>query len=168
MPLGVADVHPGQVGGEQRRLLAALTGLDLEHDVVGVVRVARRQQIGELGVELVDGGLQLGDLGGERLVVGGQLARGLQVAAGGLQLAVGRNDRRDLGEPPADPAGRGGVGVQAGIGELALQVGVLGQQRVNRRCRVAHVALLPACIQLFFAERKPTPGLRSRDRIGRR
>ena len=93
VPLGVSDVHPRQVGGEQCRLLAALTGLDLEHDVVGVVRVTGREQVGQLGVELLDGGLQLGDLGGERLVVGGQLTRRLEVASRGLQLAVGRNDR---------------------------------------------------------------------------
>src|SRR3712207_8361266 len=33
LPLGVAQVHPQQVAGEQRRLLAALAGLDLEDDV---------------------------------------------------------------------------------------------------------------------------------------
>ena len=76
VPLGVPDVHPGQVGGEQRRLLAALTGLHLEHDVVGVVRVARRQEVGEMGFEFFDGCGEFVDLGGERLVVGRQFARG--------------------------------------------------------------------------------------------
>ena len=42
--LGVAQVHPQQVTGEQRRLLAALAGLDLEDDVAVVVGVARDQQ----------------------------------------------------------------------------------------------------------------------------
>ena len=36
-PLGVAQVHPQQVAGEQRRLLAALARLDLEDDVLVVV-----------------------------------------------------------------------------------------------------------------------------------
>ena len=43
-PLGVAQVHPQQVAGEQRRLLAALARLDLEDDVLVVVGVARQQQ----------------------------------------------------------------------------------------------------------------------------
>ncbi len=93
MPLGVADVHAGQVGGEQCGLFAALPRLDLEHDVVGVVRVARGEQVGELGFELVDRGLEPGYLGGEGFVVGAEFAGGLQVAAGGLQLAVRRDDR---------------------------------------------------------------------------
>ena len=49
VPLGVADVHAGQVGGEQCRLLATLAGLHLEHDVVGVVRIARGEQVGRDG-----------------------------------------------------------------------------------------------------------------------
>ena len=48
---------------------------------------------------------ELVDLGGERLVVGRQFAGGRQIATGGLQLAVGRHDRRQLREPPADLAG---------------------------------------------------------------
>ncbi len=40
VPLGVPDVHPGQIGGEQRGFLAALPRLHLEHHVVTVVRVA--------------------------------------------------------------------------------------------------------------------------------
>jgi len=54
VPLGVADVHPGQVRGEQRRLFSALTGFDLKHDVVAVVRITRRQHVGELGIQLGD------------------------------------------------------------------------------------------------------------------
>ena len=93
MTLGVADVHAGQIGGEQRGLFAALPRLHLEHDVVAIVRVARGEQVGQLGFELVDRGLELGDLGGEGFIVSGEFARGLQVAAGGLQLAVRRDDR---------------------------------------------------------------------------
>ena len=54
VPLGIADVHPGQIRGEQCRFFAALTGFDFEHDVVGVMRVARRQHVGELGVQFGD------------------------------------------------------------------------------------------------------------------
>ncbi len=45
--LGELGVHPEQVAGEQRRLLAALAGLDLDQGVRGVVGVARGEQPGE-------------------------------------------------------------------------------------------------------------------------
>ena len=45
--LGVAGVHPQQVGREQRRLLAALAGLDLEERVLAVGGVARHQQLAQ-------------------------------------------------------------------------------------------------------------------------
>src|SRR5271166_5610872 len=38
-PLGVAQVHPEQIAGEQRGFLAAFTRLDLENDIAPVVRV---------------------------------------------------------------------------------------------------------------------------------
>ena len=84
--------------------------------------------------------VELGDLGGERVVVGGQFARGLEVAAGGFELAVGGDDGRELREPAAGLAGGAGVGVQFGIGQLTLEVGVLGEHRVDRRCRFGHHA----------------------------
>jgi len=43
LPFGVAQVHPQQVPGEQRRLVATLTGLDLEDDVLAVVGVLGQQ-----------------------------------------------------------------------------------------------------------------------------
>ena len=46
-PLGPAGVHPQQVAGEQRRLLAALPRLDLEQHVLAVGRVARDQQVAQ-------------------------------------------------------------------------------------------------------------------------
>ena len=39
LPLRVSQVHPQQVAGEQRRLVTTLTRLDLEQDVLQVVRV---------------------------------------------------------------------------------------------------------------------------------
>ena len=77
--LGVAGVHPQQVAGEQRGLLAALAGLHLEDRVLVVGGVARHEQPAELllgGLEAVGQGL---GLGGERRVLGGQLAGGLDV-----------------------------------------------------------------------------------------
>ena len=42
--LGVADVHPVELGGEQRGLLAAGAGPDLDDHVAVVVRVARQER----------------------------------------------------------------------------------------------------------------------------
>ena len=128
MALRVADVHASQVGGEQCRLLTTFTGLHLEQDVVGVVGVARREQVGQLGVEFVGLGGEFVDLGGEGFVVDGEFPGRLQVTAGGFELAVGGDDRSQLGEPPPDLPGPGGVGVQLGIGQLAFEVGVFGEQ----------------------------------------
>ena len=44
VPLGVAQVHPEQLAGEQRGLLAAGAGPDLDDHVAVVVGVARQQQ----------------------------------------------------------------------------------------------------------------------------
>ena len=66
LPLGVAQVHPQQVAGEQRRLLAALAGLDLQDHVLAVVGVARQQQLAQLVLQRALPGGQLGRLGGER------------------------------------------------------------------------------------------------------
>jgi hypothetical protein len=91
--LGVTDVHAGQIGGEQCGLFAALPRLDLEHDVVAIVWVPRGEKIAQLGFELVDRGLDPGYLGRKGFIVGAEFAGGLQVAAGGLQLAERRDDR---------------------------------------------------------------------------
>ena len=132
VPFGVADVHPGQVGGEQRGLLAALTRLDLEHDVVGIVRVARGEQVGELVFSSsLDRGFELGDLGGEGRIVGGQFAGGVQIVAGGLELAVGRM----IGASSANrlPTLRASAGslCSAGSDSWRLQAGVFGQDVVD-------------------------------------
>src|SRR6185503_7267684 len=50
---------------------------------------------------------------------------------------------RDLREAAADLACRTRIGVQVRVGQLPLEVGMLGKQPVNLRCRVRHAALLP-------------------------
>ena len=167
VPFGVADVHAGQVGGEQRRLLAALAGFHFEQDVVGVMRIPGRQHVGQLGVEFGDARLQFGHLGGEGLVLVGQFARGLEVTARRLQLAIGAHDGRDLREAATDLAGVARVGMQFRVGQLALELGVLDEQRVD-------LDVLWSCCILPYARRiprndtKPTPGLSRtmRDRAG--
>ena len=64
-------------------------------------------------------------LGGELRVLGGQLAGRHLVLAELEPLAVGGDDRAQLGMPLADPAGRRGIRVQRRIGHLLLKVGVL-------------------------------------------
>src|SRR5262249_7101218 len=49
--LGVAVVHPVELLGEERRLVAARAGPDLEKDVLLVVRVLREEQRLELALE---------------------------------------------------------------------------------------------------------------------
>src|SRR5690606_25230749 len=51
--LGIAGIHAEQVAGEQRRLVAAGAGTDLEEDVAAVVRVARYQQTLEPRLQLI-------------------------------------------------------------------------------------------------------------------
>ena len=109
--LGVAQVHPEQLGGEQRRLVATGAGPDLEDDVAVVVRVARQEQDLELVEELRLVGLQAGDL------VAGHRAH-VVVAVGGVAQLAGagqlrRGSRSGGGRPrrwaPAGPApGRAG------------------------------------------------------------
>ena len=77
LPLGVPQVHAQQVSREQRRLLAALAGLDLEDDVLGVERVARHEQVLEPLLKLGLAAGELLGLLGERRVLAGQLQRGL-------------------------------------------------------------------------------------------
>src|SRR5438552_8297166 len=61
MALGVPEVHPEELGGEQRRLLPTRAGADLEDHVAIVVRVAREEEHLELveqahlvGLESID------------------------------------------------------------------------------------------------------------------
>ena len=49
----VLAVHAEQLGGEQRRLVAARAGADLEHDVLLIVRILGDEQDLELGQEAV-------------------------------------------------------------------------------------------------------------------
>jgi hypothetical protein len=44
LALGIARIHPKNVAGKQRRLVAAGTGPDFEDDALFVIRVARQQQ----------------------------------------------------------------------------------------------------------------------------
>ena len=84
-------------------------------DVAALVRVARQQEVADLGREVVDARVLLGDLGLQvlpHLAVGlavEQLAGVGDVAGRRLPLAIGVDERLQLGVPPAGvPATRGG------------------------------------------------------------
>jgi hypothetical protein len=88
VPLGVALVHPQQVAGEQRGLLAALACLDLDDRVAVVVRVLGDEQLPEPLLNLLallDEGVGLFREG--RVLVG-QFPRGLLVVVRLLQIGV--------------------------------------------------------------------------------
>src|SRR2546426_378280 len=113
LTLGVLRVHPGEVGGEEGRLVAARAGADLDEDVLLVVRIPRQQEPLQLFLErrlpageLVD--LRLGELGE------------LAVAALGEDVAR-------LADAPEHIAVRGeALDDLDGVGVLLPEPGVLG------------------------------------------
>ena len=107
-PLGVAQVHPQQVAGEQRRLLAALPRLDLEDDVLVVVGVAGQQQLAQPAGQLLDplppapvasAANEASSPASSRAVA--------EVAAGLVERPGGLHDRCELARTAGPAAGRG-------------------------------------------------------------
>jgi hypothetical protein len=92
------------------------------------VRVARDQQLRQPPFDGRQRGRDRVGLGREGGVLGGQLARGLQVGTRLLQLARRLVQRGERGETPPHPPGRGLVGVDGRVGEPLLQLRVLVQQ----------------------------------------
>ena len=124
MQLGVAAVHAEQVGGEQRRLVAAGAGAHLQDGAALVGGVLRQQLDLELLLELLAARLERLEIGarhGDHLLVGGgvvdqRLEVGL-LLVGGAQRLDRRHQRIERGEL----LGQLGVGrlIDAGI-ELRL------------------------------------------------
>ena len=101
--------------------------------------IAWRQQVGEGGVEIGGGLLQLGYLGRKRRVVRREFACRLQIVLCCLEFGVRGHDRRELGEALAHAARGSGVIVQGRVGELRLQARMLGENVVDRgRLGAAH------------------------------
>ena len=95
------------------------------------MRVARDEQLREPRLQLGDAGGELVGLLGEPRVLDGELARGGEVGTHRLQLARRPDDLTQLGVAPPQLAGLARVGVHGGVGERALQLRVLHQQRVD-------------------------------------
>ncbi len=93
LPLGVALVHPQQVAGEQRRLLAALARLDLED------HVARRRR-GRAGSSTRRSASAAASRGGDqRLGLDGERRRPRPRAPGRPRRRPGRRPRRGTRRP---------------------------------------------------------------------
>ena len=99
MPFRVADVHAQQAAGEERRLVAAGAGADLDEHVAVVVRILRQQRRLQLALEVRDarfgaGALLRGEVAHRRVVR--ELHRRREVGFGEPELAEARDDRRDV------------------------------------------------------------------------
>ena len=88
MALGVALVHPKELGGEQGRLLAAGSGPDLDDHVLVVVRIARQEQHTQLFDQR---GLRV--LGGLDLCARQVAQLGIRFGLSGAHLACSRAAR---------------------------------------------------------------------------
>ena len=142
--LGEAEVHAEDLGDEERGLVAAGAGAELEDDVLVVVGVLGEEQDlelffdgGELGVEVVELGL------GHLLdVVVGLGEHGLGVGDGVAQLAV-LAEFFDCGLEVAVGLGDFAVvvlvGDDVGVGELGAELFVAGFELVEA---VEHGVLL--------------------------
>ncbi|OYW06310.1 MAG: hypothetical protein B7Z61_03180 [Acidobacteria bacterium 37-71-11] len=148
-PLGVAAVHAQQFGREQRRLLAAGAGADLEDHVPRVVGVGRKQQelerplaLGELGCEaaefLLGHPLHLGIA-----VAGEHLPRAALLIDELLVRLVGFDDRLDLGEFLADLEQALAVAEDLGVRLLVAQLLPAAGHLFEALHHPVHVASLP-------------------------
>ena len=154
--LGVAQVHPQELGGEQRGLLAAGAGPDLEDHVAIVVRVARQQQ----DLEVLDAAAS--SSASSRAISSRAIARISVVAVARVAQLAGagelrRGSPRGGGTPrrrarggraPGRAGGsRPGRCVTSGLAELGLElvvlVGDLGQLGVELGRRAASPAHAP-------------------------
>ena len=124
--LGVPRVHAEEVAGEQGRLLAPFTALDLDDDVLAVGGVARHEQVLESLGERRQPRLERLDL-----VVELQLARGLEVLTDLLPLAVRAQHGGQLGVALADLLGLRGVGVHGRVRHALLERSVLLDERLD-------------------------------------
>ena len=80
----------------------------------------------------VELGLQRVDLAGEGGVLAGVLPGHLEIAGRLGDPAGDLDDRRQLGVATTQLAGPAGIGVDGGVGELGLELGVLAQEIVER------------------------------------
>ena len=132
MALGVAQVHPQQLGGEELRLVAARAGPDLQDHALLVVGVARQQQHAEpfdqLGLaRLQPSDLVLGQVVHLLVARVAHLQRLGQLLADRAEVAPGGDDGLDLGHLLAQALERGRVRRRLGLEQLGVHGVVLGR-----------------------------------------
>ena len=148
LAFGVSHVHPQQLGREERRLVAAGAGADLDEHVLVVVRVLRDERLAELALERVAPF-------GERtclvvdhlpqLVVrrrrARHLARRCQLAVELAEGAEERDHRLDLGQRARRLAQPLRVAQDLGRSETIRELGVRGFELPQLMGDVGHVRL---------------------------
>ena len=125
--VGVAREHLVEVAREQRRLVAAGAGADLDDHVLVVVGVALDHREADLLAELLEPPRRIGDDAaqlGVVAVLGEQLARALEVV-GELAVLGGERVRAlELAVLAPDLGVALAVGDHLGVGHLPLELGV--------------------------------------------
>ena len=122
--LGVAGVHPEQVAGEQRRLLAALARLDLEEGVLGVGSGRGAPAGGAAAPRPPSAALDERSASSAKAGSSAASSRAASRSlAQRLPLLPGPDDRRQLGVPLVEPLRQALVGVGLRVGELLLELG---------------------------------------------
>ena len=119
-PLGVALEHPREVGGPERRLVAADALADLDDHVLLVGRVALDERELQLLLEPRDVGLVVGDHLGELGVAARRVEVGLRLAPLLRELVRAL----ELLQAPADLGRLAVVVVDGRVGQPLLRLGV--------------------------------------------
>src|SRR5699024_1770549 len=131
LPFGEAQVHPGEVAGEQRRLLPSFACFDLEDDIAAVVGVAGNKHRAQVGRCFLGPLLHLREFLGEIRVFGREFGGVGRVRRGALPLLVGAHDPAELGVAAPEGAGLCLVGVHTRVGELLLDLDVFVKKRLG-------------------------------------
>ena len=145
--LRVAGEHLVEVAGEQRRLVAAGPGADLDDHVLVVVGVALDHRQADLLLELLEPRRRLGDHRPQLRVVavlGEQLPGALEVVAAACATRAASSLRRlELAVLAPDLGVALAVGDHLGVGHLPLELGeaaldlldeLLDHARLRRQC----------------------------------
>ena len=146
-PLGVAQVHAQQVAGEQRGLLAALAGLDLEDDVAAVVGVARDEHAAQLLRGVGRGGLRARAAPRRRRASSAASSAAASASStAGAPAAVGGDDLAELGVAAPERAGAGRRR-RAPQGPRAAARSRRARPAAARRRRRSRSSGVPACVR---------------------
>ena len=148
VPGGVAQVHPEQLGREQRGLVAAGPGPDLEDDVAVVVRVARQEEHLELleqsrlvGLEAVDLVARHRPHARRRRRCASRSSRApASSGASPAGVRIGLDRRLEAGQLRPSRRISFGIGADLRACELGLEVVVLGRDLGQLGVEVAHVS----------------------------